>query len=145
MRAGGPKIDICIRDLSKLGMLIQTGTPPPRGTYVEIMCAHLPVVAKVIWTSDRRFGVAMRDPIDVRSFIDEVERPGSAARAPPAIKPKAYRERPNAASTFERSRGAAGALQFAAIAAACAVAAFVIANGLYEHLSQTFGAVASNL
>lgn len=145
MRAGGPKMDICIRDVSTRGMLVQAGVPPPRGTYVEIVTAGVPIVGKVVWAGNRRFGIAMRDPIDVRGFVERIERPGAASKPPrvESAKPRLWAASP--ATTFEISRRTAGAAEFFSIAAACLLVAVVIATLMFDQLSAVFGRVSRHL
>jgi hypothetical protein len=62
-------MEICIRDISSRGLMLEANAPPPRGTYVEIVGAEQTIVGCVIWRKDRRFGIRTRDRIDVSAAI----------------------------------------------------------------------------
>lgn len=152
MRAGGPKVDICIRDLSTRGMLVQSAAPPPRGTYVEIVCDGLPIVGKVVWSGDRRFGVATRDAMDVDVVVAELGGGAmvrtSAAALKAGAKSKAVSRSTGTAlvvRTSDQSQAWGRAMQFAGVAAASGAAAFGIAYTLHDRLSGVFGIVADTL
>lgn len=58
MRAGGPRAEICIRDISRRGLLVQAPRVPSRGTIVEIALPGYSFAGQVVWAKDRRFGIA---------------------------------------------------------------------------------------
>lgn len=144
MRAGGPKTDICIRDVSARGLLIQANAPPERGAFVEIICEGLPITGQVIWTSDRRFGVVTREWLDVAAFVDRLLNPSAqpvvAAPEPPRVRVGARRAR-----THGESRDLGNALQFATVVGACGAAAVAIALALHGQLTSVVASVASRL
>jgi Flp pilus assembly pilin Flp len=151
MRVEAERVDICIRDISSRGLLLQADAPPPRGTYVEIFLPALTLVARVVWTKDRRFGVATREPMNVAAIINA--RPIVNSSDPRAtITPSAALARHQKSLTaaairqrLERSRRLSTALEFGAVVAFAAVAAIVLASAIYEKLSPTFAAVGANL
>lgn len=144
MRCGGPKIPICIRDVSPRGMLLQANEPPPPGTYIEIVQDGLAVVGKIIWTKDRRFGISTRDVIDINALEDESST-GTTRKAAVGRKAEAFRPTFNAAYDHENSRHSANAMQFAAIVATIVCAAAALAFVLHEGLSSTVGNIVNNL
>ncbi len=144
MRCGGPKIDVCIRDVSPRGMLLQSSAPPPRGTYVEIVQGALPVVGQVIWMKDRKFGISTRDVIDIRALEDET-KPGTARKVEVAQKVETFRPTLNAAYSHDNSRHLANAMQFAMIVTVIVCAAGGIAFVLHEGLSTTVGSITNSL
>lgn len=147
MRANGPVTDVCIRDISLRGMLLQASVPPPRGTYVEIMSTGLPVVGQVVWLKDRRFGVSTRDTIDVATVINDFavhdlyETPTARSHVRDAYKLAG----PSTAQRLTRSRDAGNAMQFGWIVLFCAGASGLIAWILHEQLSQAFQSVIAAL
>lgn len=145
MRANGPPTDICIRDVSRRGMLLQSHAPPERGTYVEIMQAGLPIVGQVIWSSERRFGISTRDAIDVAALVDdgkpfEEEKIVDTSRDERLL--AAYRSRGH---TYDSSRSSANKMQFGFIAGLCLCAAAGIAVGLHDGLSAVLRHISGRL
>ena len=69
MRVDGKYSDVCIRDISSRGMMLQAATPPRQGSYIEIFRAAHVIVARVVWASDRRFGIQSQDRIDIGAVI----------------------------------------------------------------------------
>jgi PilZ domain-containing protein len=61
MRAGGAPEDVCVRNVSNSGMMLQADTAPEAGTYVEVQLSDEIVVGRVMWSRDRRFGIRTRD------------------------------------------------------------------------------------
>jgi hypothetical protein len=61
MRAGGTPEDVCVRNISNNGMMLQAHSAPETGTYVEVQLPDEVVVGRVMWASDRRFGIRTRD------------------------------------------------------------------------------------
>src|SRR5690349_1803152 len=93
MRAGGPRTDVCIRDISSRGMMIQASAPPPRGTFVDVDCAGQQIVGLVVWRKAHRFGVQTRDRLNVRALAGRAPRDiivaprrGASAPARPAVR-----------------------------------------------------------
>src|ERR1044072_4569409 len=83
MRAGAGQVDVCIRDVSSRGMLIQAGVPPPRGTYVEIMRPGYSVTGRVIWSNPHKFGSQSRETIRIASVLERRSVPRAGGGEPP--------------------------------------------------------------
>ena len=147
MRANGAPVDVCIRNISSRGMLLQASDPPPRGTYVEIICPFHTIVARVIWAKDRRFGVQTRLPMDVSAVVGD-----TAPRAPkspsPAITLASWAgQRPisDIQRRLDRSRWLSSALEFVFFLVLSAAAAAFTANIIYQFLAETFQTITRNL
>jgi hypothetical protein len=142
MRAGGPLVDVCIRDASSRGMMLQAKTPPQRGAYVEIVGDELIIVGRVIWSKGHRFGVRTNEPMDVSATIRLV-------RADPARlngAPKGGKSIPAPGrSSSEASRAWGRSLEFATIGLFAAALVFVLAHSVYEYLSRPFASVVEQL
>ena len=149
MRADGAPVDVCIRNISSRGMLLQASTPPPRGAYVEIICPFHTIVARVIWAKDRRFGVYTRLPIDVSAVIGDAEPAISrASKSPPPIALASWAEqRPinDIQRRLDRSRRLSSALEFGFFIVLSAAAAAFTANIIYEFLAGTFQTITGHL
>ena len=142
MHTDGPSADVCIRDVSARGLLIQAGAAPPRGSYVEIVFDGYWIVGRVIWGKDRRFGVQARDRIDVHAIAK-----GSPGRAPsqeavhrPRFAPSALR--PGGAGA---SQALARTMEFAVMAAFAAALVAAIGVTAFETLSKPFANVSAQL
>jgi hypothetical protein len=137
MRAGGPRTDVCIRDISSRGMMVQAGAPPPRGTFVDLDCAGHQVVGLVIWRRERRFGVQTRDRINVHAL---------AGRIAPEILARPRRGAgPSAAARAGPGRVSAGRMEFAIVAIFAAALVAALGISAFQALSRPFGAVSTVL
>ena len=69
MRTGASWSDVCIRNMSSRGLLIETASPPARGTYVEIRRGSDLIVAQSVWVGDRRCGLRAQGRLAVDAFL----------------------------------------------------------------------------
>jgi hypothetical protein len=141
MRAGGPKTDVCIRDISSRGLMAQAGTPPPRGTYVDLDCAGHQIVGLVVWRRERRFGIQTRERINVAAVAGRIapeilvpQRRGTRASAPAFQRPGGG-----------QSRVMAGRMEFALVAVFAAALVGALGVTAFEALSRPFNAVSTLL
>ena len=134
MRAGGPPIDVCIRDVSLRGICVVTAKPPPRGTVVELTGPSAPIVGEVIWSSERRFGVAVGGRIDLPRLLAQRsnDRPPHESVPLPAYA-RAPVHRPRYA---DESRDKGRAMQFVFTALLGVAAAALIGQLVYENLAS---------
>jgi hypothetical protein len=138
MRADGLPMDVCIRDVSARGILVQAVNPPPRGTYVEIDVGGYEIVARVIWRKDRRFGLESRERINVRAL--------AGGGSPEPARPRAARP-PARASAVRQDAGRhlAGTMEFAVIAAFALALVAALGATAFETLSRPFENVSTTL
>lgn len=146
MRAGAGQVDVCIRDVSSRGMLIQAGVPPPRGTYVEIIRPGYSVTGRVVWSKHHKFGIQSRETIRIGAVLERrnASRPGS----PPLDQsggPVRLTPRPDPAQQAAQARVRAAFLQYAALGGAVTLGALLLAFSLFRGLSGTFADVVSHL
>ena len=140
LRGAGPMIDACVRDVSRRGMLLQANFPPPRGAIIEVVGPFPPVVARVVWASERRFGVTTQDRIKVSDFLvarDQVSPDRDSVG--PVCLPSADPDR------GERHRQVGRLLQYGAVIAAGGTLAFAIAQAAYGLLANVAAAVEMRL
>jgi hypothetical protein len=133
MRAGGPPTDVCIRDISSKGLMLQADAPPPRGTYIEIVGAEQTIVGRVVWAKDRRFGMHTCDPIDVSAAIRGIPARPSHLRPPSrpvTLRPALARTNP------ESNRALAKVMEFVVIGGFAAALVVVMGSAAYEILSR---------
>ena len=143
MRAEGAFSDVCIRNISSRGMLLQTAVPPSRGSYVEIFCQRHTIVARVVWVQDRRFGVYTREKMDVGAVLGEggsVDR-----RSPNQTSPNLGRRATDVQQRFERSRRFSAIFEFGSLIAGSTALAMFAAISLYNYLTAVFANVATHL
>ena len=139
MRAEGPRADVCVRDISSRGLMVQASAPPPRGTYVEIDCAGHQIVGIVVWRRAHRFGVNSCERIDV---------PALARQLPPGIASPRYRRGSGhaaAARALPQGRASGGRMEFAIIALLAAALVGTLGMTAFQTLSRPFAAVSSVL
>lgn len=150
MRAGGRPMDICIRNISSRGMLLQAAVPPPRGTYIEILFPGQTVVARVVWAKERRFGAHTREAMDLSAItgIAGLGEPHSgkqaSTRAHPAPKGHALTVA-QLREQHERSRRLSSLFEFAFMAVCSVAIAAVAAEAIYERFGGTLQEVAERL
>lgn len=140
MRAGGPRTDVCVRDISSRGMMLQAGAPPPRGTFVELDCAGHQIVGLVIWRRERRFGIQTRDRINVHALANRLP---AEALVPPR---PATRHGPRAAArATNASRTLGGRMEFALVALFAAALVAALGVTAFQTLSRPFDAISTML
>ena len=77
MRLDDAWSDVCIRDISSRGMLLEAVSAPRRGKYVELRKGRHVVVARVVWSTDCRFGIQSQDCLNVRGILGEPDFSGN--------------------------------------------------------------------
>lgn len=127
--------DVTILNASRRGLMVTGDTPLRRGAYVEIRKGvDIAMTGRIVWTNGRKAGLRTQDDVDVgrlsgtRGVAVPKPRTGDVERR---FAPR--RETPE--STAQRSRHAAATMQYAGIAAAVAVGAYIAASIVHEHLS----------
>jgi len=148
MRAGAGQIDVCIRDISSRGMLIQAGVPPARGTYVEILRPGCSVTGRVVWSKHHKFGIETRGKISIPMVLDRRAVPRDGGGTAPVNQgggPVRLSPRADPAEQAARARARSAFLQYTALGGAVTVAALLLAFALYRGLSDTFADVLSQL
>jgi hypothetical protein len=76
MKHGAGWADICIRDISSRGMLVQGNSPPQRGSYVEVRRGAHIIIGKVAWAQERQFGLATQDVLPIDAIIRNPQAAG---------------------------------------------------------------------
>ena len=141
MRAGAGQVEVCIRDISTRGMLLQASVPPARGTYVEIVRPGGSVTGRVVWSKHHKFGIEARGKICIRAMLDRrvaarqgigqppLDQSGGAVRLAPRSDPARQAAQAGARSAL---------LQYSVLGGAATLGALLLAYGLYRGLSETF-------
>jgi hypothetical protein len=69
LRGDGDEREACILDISSRGLLLSAATPPPRGAFVELIVGRHSLIGQVKWSSQRRFGLILRERISVVGLL----------------------------------------------------------------------------
>ena len=143
MRADGPFVDVCIRNVSKNGMMLQAPQAPQRGTYVEIRLPEDTVIGQVIWSSDRRFGIKTRDRVPVWKILG---KPSPIERRSGGAAPRMAMAGGGAALRSSSSARATGrSVEFLFLALAITAAAGFMALAGYQALASLTAQVTTHL
>ena len=152
MRVGGLRYDVCIRNISSRGLLLQAATAPSRGTYVEIFVGPHTIVGRVVWQNSRRFGVQTQDRLNVSMVIAESACLPNARELHSANRHsgRCRSDRPartaaDVAAQLERSRRMSAALEFGCLAACSAAAAALTVSVVFDTFSRPLERVAGQL
>ena len=139
MRAGGPRIDVCIRDISSRGIMAQASAPPPRGTYVDLDCAGHQIVGVVVWCRERRFGIQTRERINVAALAGRI--------APEILVPQRRGGCPSRAvarrAGADSARSLAGKMEFAVVAIFAAALVAALGITMFRALSRPLETIAA--
>lgn len=142
MRADGPFVDVCIRNVSKNGMMLQAPQAPQRGTFVEVRLPEDTVIGQVVWSSDRRFGIKTRDRVPVWKILGKpspIERgSGGAPRMATAGATLSMRARSDARATSRT-------MEFLFLALGVAAFAGFLALAGYEALAHLTAQITTHL
>jgi len=116
MRVGSGWRDACILDLSSRGLMIQANNPPAGGSYLELRRGRHVIIARVMWSRDRRCGLRAQDELPTEAIIAEPDQ----TTGPLIVAGKGRRVSPAARAPritdHERSRCRSRAWEFASLA-----------------------------
>jgi hypothetical protein len=134
MRSDGAPADVCIRDISARGLMVQSAEAPERGAFVEIVAAHRTIIGRVVWRKERRFGLRTRDRLDVLAIIGRL--PLAAARESAPREGRMPARPPVARPAVALNRALGSAMELAVIALFAAMLVAALASTAYQILSQ---------
>ena len=145
MRVGAAWRDACILDLSSRGLMIQANDPPPGGSYLELRRGRHVIIARVMWTRDRRAGLRAQDALPTEAIIAEPDH----SAGPPIVAGSERRTAPAARAVrptdHEHSRWQSRAWEFASVvfvgAAFATVAYGAVASALERPLASVENAL----
>ena len=151
MRLDGVWRDVCIRNISSRGMLIQATSAPPRGTYVEVYRGRHVIVARVAWSKDHRFGVQTQERLNISSVLQEPDLSGASYKETLKTQPSYERRsrprpsQPDLRWSAERSRFMSKALDFACVVVVGASSAAIVFDAVTTTLNKPIAAVTAEL
>jgi hypothetical protein len=141
MRIGAAWRDACILDLSTRGLMIQATEPVRGGSYIEIRRGRHVIIARVMWTRDRRCGLLTQDPLPTEAIISEPDRSQACGAVAPQIERRVDRTPAQRAFDHEQSRWRSRALQFALVVIAGGTCGTIAYGTVSEALSRPLVAV----
>jgi hypothetical protein len=151
MRIDGAWGDVCIRNISSRGMLLQAATAPPRGAYVEIFRGRHTIVAQVRWSKDRRFGVHTRERMDIDAIINEPRggprdsAGGTDRRGESRLPVSRAPSRASVAERLDRSRRFSAAFEYGTLVALALIAAGMMLSVVGNVLGRPFAVISEHL
>jgi len=149
MRVDASYGDVCIRNISPRGMMLQAANPPRRGTYVEVLRGPHVIVARVVWTHERRFGIHTAERMDVAAVVNVTTPagaglPGQDRRSPERSRPAAPTMK-DVAQQAERSRRFSRAFEFTVMAGGGLISAAAMGSLAYKALAVPFQYVSAHM
>lgn len=144
MRLGASWADACILNLSARGMLVQSGTVPDRGSYLEMRRGPNVIIARVVWSSEQRFGVRTQEQVFVEDLLSET---GNSSSLPgPALASFERRATPRpSADRHEAARERGRAVEFVSLALCGVVSALLLFATVSELLGRPARAIQTAL
>ncbi len=94
LRDGGAERDACVLDLSHRGLMATATPAPKRGAYITLKVGRHELDGQVQWSEGRRFGLRLRERIDVLAVLGNEAGPtllkaAQAARGKPSFEARA--------------------------------------------------------
>jgi hypothetical protein len=148
MRDDASWSDVCIRNVSSHGMMLQMSKPPVTGSYVELRRADVIVVARVMWTEGGRCGLRTQAKVDVSALAaGRASGDTNSAGEPSFDRRSEERALPllDLHDMAERAVLAGRNLQFMAGAAFASQLVMLLSYAAYQALSRPLDAVAQAL
>lgn len=142
MRGDSGWSEVCIRNVSSHGMMLQMSKPPAPGCYVELRRATVVVVARVMWADADRCGLKTQARVDIGALS------GAEGKSSGAAEPAGQRQKARAdaiAAVTEGAMLAGRSVQFACGAAFGAGLAILLSLAAYDTLARPLSAVQAAL
>jgi hypothetical protein len=142
LNSNGRWQDVCIRNISSRGMMIEAQNPPARGHYLEVRRGAHVIVGRVVWSTGYWVGVVTQDELEVAAVLADAKVPARAVKRSELVE---RRRAPRHDDRHERSRTVGRAIEygsFLALGAAAAMLAMDVAGAaLREPLRQAQSAM----
>jgi len=114
LKQGVSWADICIRNMSSRGLLVQGRSPPDPGTYVEVRRGEHIIVARVVWSNGQEFGLQTQDQLHIDAILQDPNGANGATvtGAGERVERRAVPRTPTSQQAHDFSRHLASAMQF---------------------------------
>lgn len=141
MRGDSAWSEVCIRNISSHGMMLEMSRPPAPGCYVELRRSNVVVVARVMWSEEGKCGLRTQAKVDLGALSGLA----SEAEQTPARASSTKRRAEAVGATAEQAANTGRAMQFAFGAAFGAGIAVLLSLTAYDAMSRPFNAVRAAL
>ena len=94
--------DVCIRNISSRGLMVEAENPPPRGHYLEVRRGGHVIIGRVVWASGYQAGIVTQERLDVAAVLAESKLPPRRRKL--EAEPVERRRTPRHQERHERSR-----------------------------------------
>ena len=126
LRDGGGNREACLLDISSRGFMASAQPSPLRGAYIELIVGRHSLVGQVQWSEARRFGVRLRERIDVIAVLGNEAGPTILREA------QAARGRPSTAAQLAFSRHFARGFTMGILIAAAVAGAYIAMQAVHQ-------------
>lgn len=133
INSGGKWQDVCIRNISSRGMMIEAQSPPPRGHYLEVRRGEHVIIGRVVWSSGYRVGILSQDRLEVGAIVADAKVP---RRIRPSGELAERRKQPRIDDRHQRSRLVGKTIEYGSVLALGAIGAFAIVDMATAALGQ---------
>lgn len=94
--------NVCIRNISSRGLMVEVEHPPPRGHYLEVRRGGHVIVGRVVWSTGYRVGIVTQEKLEVAAVLADAKV--AAGRKTPGAAMVERRRAPRQAERHDRSR-----------------------------------------
>jgi hypothetical protein len=115
--------DICIRNISSRGMMVEVQNPPPRGHYLEVRKGGHVIVGRVVWSTGSHVGIVTQERLEVAAVLAEAKLPPRRRKLDG--EPVERRRTPRRDDRHERSRLIGRFMEYGIVLALGAIGAMV--------------------
>jgi hypothetical protein len=130
--------EVCIRNISSHGMMLEMSRPPAPGCYVELRRANVVMVARVMWSDGAHCGLRTQAKVDLGA-LSGVHAPSSAQQG--CRNQQVTRRSDPLAAIAERAVAIGRTMQFACGAVFGALLASLLSLAAYDALSRPLGTI----
>jgi len=141
MRGDSAWSEVCIRNVSVHGMMLEMSKPPAPGSYVELRRANVVVVARVMWAELDRCGLRTQGKVDVGALSGGKESSPGPSGNDQAVREPARLRSDRLDRTAENARHVARGLQFACGTIFGGALAILLSMASYEAMARPFAAI----
>ena len=115
--------DVCIRNISTRGMMVEVQHPPPRGHYLEVRRGAHVIIGRVVWSSGYHVGILSQDKLEIGAIVADLNVPKRRARSTGELVER--RNAPRHAERHDRSRLLSRTIEYASMLALGAIGALL--------------------
>ena len=118
--------DVCIRNISSRGMMVEVQHPPPRGHYLEVRRGAHVIIGRVVWSSGYRVGILSQEKLEIGAIVADTRVSARSSRA--SGKPVERRKSARHHERHDHSRLLGRSIEFGSLLALGALGAFFVVD-----------------